>query len=495
MRPAAILKPNFHDGYCDSTGFGNAGVCETDDKGSFSNIRLPQSWDDAYQLCAARCLDCSRCNYVSLSLQWNDCSWFNECDLTSLHTEVRGHRSVRVRNATGRASFTSAEAPPQHEALWAHLRSLPRLSPGACWVQRCSAPRNHSLLAIGVAPVAHSWAADAEAHQSYGHIWRVVEAFFQCVVLEGIADAPFAATGSTPIRRRVLLPKSHRGSDGHTWALFRELVPLFSGSGTRLSISHAPLVPACPPPWAAEKQRCCHNASTRALLRQHYGGELKVAEMRPEPKHAQGADADATLRALRHVVWANLGVSDAQPDTVVFASNEGASNQRRIANEAVVARAVREAVAALKPQWRFLHQRLESLSYANELRLLRRTTMLIGLFGSGLHNCRFLPEGATVIQIHGALKGEIHRSSAYLYRDVCQTRMGLQWAGFAAPGWNCTWYGEDHPEDCEGAPDKEDFKTARVAPRAFAAFVRTALVGGEQRMGELARAYARDTFT
>ena len=251
MRPAAILKPNFHDGYCDSTGFGNAGVCETDDKGSFSNIRLPQSWDDAYQLCAARCLDCSRCNYVSLSLQWNDCSWFNECDLTSLHTEVRGHRSVRVRNATGRASFTSAEAPPQHEALWAHLRSLPRLSPGACWVQRCSAPRNHSLLAIGVAPVAHSWAADAEAHQSYGHIWRVVEAFFQCVVLEGIADAPFAATGSTPICRRVLLPKSHRGSDGHTWALFRELVPLFSGSGTRLSISHAPLVPACPPPFMA----------------------------------------------------------------------------------------------------------------------------------------------------------------------------------------------------------------------------------------------------
>lgn len=29
--------------------------------------------------CAARCKECSRCRYVSYSLQHRDCSWFNDC--------------------------------------------------------------------------------------------------------------------------------------------------------------------------------------------------------------------------------------------------------------------------------------------------------------------------------------------------------------------------------------------------------------------------------
>ena len=90
--------------------------------------------------------------------------------------------------------------------------------------------------------------------------------------------------------------------------------------------------------------------------------------------------------AMRHVVWANLGVYSVVPDTVVFVSNEGASNQRHIANEQAVADGVRRLVAHERPGWKFVHQRLETLSYANELRLMRRTTVLIALFGSAIHN-------------------------------------------------------------------------------------------------------------
>ena len=124
-------------------------------------------------------------------------------------------------------------------------------------------------------------------------------------------------------------------------------------------------------------------------------------------------------------------------------SSEAASNARRIADEAPLVEAVRAAIALRRPRWRFRHQRLESLSYASEMRLLRRTALLVSLYGSSLHNClaartqtlvslccraaarasvraaawagRFLPDGAIVLQIHGALKGEISRHDAWQY--------------------------------------------------------------------------------
>jgi capsular polysaccharide biosynthesis protein len=176
---------------------------------------------------------------------------------------------------------------------------------------------------------------------------------------------------------------------------------------------------------------------------------------------------------MRSVVWANLGVL-AEPSThrtaplVLFVRSDGASNHRRIVNEAALAASVRAVLAESRPQWRFRHQAFESLTYANELRLLRSVKVLIALYSASLTNCQFLPPGAIVLQIHGALRGEIERADTTKYaRDYCNAALGLRWAGFLAAGWNRTYPDEaDHP----------DFTNARVDPAAFGAFVRRAIV-------------------
>ena len=457
MSVSAAVPSGLSDGYCDSTGFGNEGACETDDKGAFSGISFSPrtTWEFATHVCRERCLSCARCNFISVSIHWRDCSWFNECALDRLHNDVAGHKSMRVRGSAGSEAGNPTAPLPALQALWPYLNNLPRVAPTSCWVDACSSARRsphpgvEARLAVGITAIAQSWAESAEAGGSYGHIWRVVESFFTCVVLENLAANETA-------HRRVLVPASLE-YNGASREPFRELLTLFSGSGSRMSLVRTPALPYCPPPWkVASSHQCCHNTSTRSALRHAHGGtSLRFVELRPWVS----GQLPAHLQAMRHVVWANLGVYETVPDTVVFASSEGATNARRIANEAAVAEAVRSVVTKYRPGWRFRYQRLESLTYANELRLLRRTTMLVALFGSSLHNCRFLPEGTIVLQVHGALKGETSRGGAYLYRDVCHRHMGLPWAAYAVPGW------------------KSDFAKAHVPLSEFGHFVSAALEG------------------
>jgi hypothetical protein len=46
--------------------------------------------------CRRRCLECERCHFISFSVNWEDCSWFAECDLTALKKDVGGFRTRRV---------------------------------------------------------------------------------------------------------------------------------------------------------------------------------------------------------------------------------------------------------------------------------------------------------------------------------------------------------------------------------------------------------------
>ena len=168
-----------------------------------------------------------------------------------------------------------------------------------------------------------------------------------------------------------------------------------------MHISRAPAVPAC---LLGSQQRgasrqCCLNATVRSSVRGVHGKDARFAELLPSrPEVPAGVSSHVYTRAMRHVVWANLGVESAAADLVLFVSNEGASNGRRIVNETALASAVRAHFDRVRPSWRFRHQRLESLSYGNEIRLMRRARVLISLFGSALHNCRFLDPSALVIQ-------------------------------------------------------------------------------------------------
>ena len=123
------------------------------------------------------------------------------------------------------------------------------------------------------------------------------------------------------------------------------------------------------------------------MMREH-GLRGGMREMRPQGPslYAPGGRGGWLVAAAREVIWANLGVYEEPPDaapTALFVSFDGASNQRRIADEAAVAEAVRGVVAKARPHWRFRRQRLEQLSYTNEMRLLRSTRLFICLFSAG----------------------------------------------------------------------------------------------------------------
>ena len=87
----------------------NTGSCIHSSKGSFG---LPKhaldSWTDAASYCLDRCKQCARCQHVSISLKWKDCSWFARCD--NLDATGPG-----VEFLSGRAPWFAAAAvePPQ----------------------------------------------------------------------------------------------------------------------------------------------------------------------------------------------------------------------------------------------------------------------------------------------------------------------------------------------------------------------------------------------
>ena len=192
---------------------------------------------------------------------------------------------------------------------------------------------------------------------------------------------------------------------------------------------------------------------------------LKFAEM----KSFQGI-SHTYLKTMRHVVWGNLGIGDETTypaDTVLFVSNVAASNARRIANESGLADVVREVVRQVKPEYRFRYQRLEALSFENEVRLIRRTRYMAVLFGAAISNCRFLPPGSLVLRLHGALKGEVTGNAPVCqYRSLCEGHLGVTVLGYAVPGWY-----RRYPEEAASP----DLMTARISPPALAHWVGRAL--------------------
>ena len=87
------------DGIC---GTAQRASCLRASKGSWALSEAnATSWRRALQTCGALCDGCRHCNYLSISLEWRDCSWFRACDLRSLdrnldkdRNKVKGFRSL-----------------------------------------------------------------------------------------------------------------------------------------------------------------------------------------------------------------------------------------------------------------------------------------------------------------------------------------------------------------------------------------------------------------
>lgn len=87
-------------GYCNATEFGDEGECtHAGDKGVLLlNERAAHSAELWALECLRACERCPRCRYISLSHEQRDCSWHTQCVLQSLHNQIPGFRSGRVRS-------------------------------------------------------------------------------------------------------------------------------------------------------------------------------------------------------------------------------------------------------------------------------------------------------------------------------------------------------------------------------------------------------------
>ena len=84
----------YHAGYCAATMDGDAGDCALGEQGSIKHDAT--SWAEAEVRCWHICAGCARCQYISVSVKWHECSWFAACDLSNLRTDVNGFRSAAV---------------------------------------------------------------------------------------------------------------------------------------------------------------------------------------------------------------------------------------------------------------------------------------------------------------------------------------------------------------------------------------------------------------
>lgn len=97
-----------HAGFCNTTDVG--GDCASGAQGAWQ-MRAEQTEhiDTLRAACLKLCDECERCRFASYSSRWRDCSWFHACDLSNLHSEIRGFETVQLGQVGG-ASFTSKGA-------------------------------------------------------------------------------------------------------------------------------------------------------------------------------------------------------------------------------------------------------------------------------------------------------------------------------------------------------------------------------------------------
>ena len=77
---------NMKHGYCERTGAGSTGdgECDIGNKGTWNLDHT--DWNSSINYCANLCQKCARCNHISLSIEFNDCSWYHTC--TTTHVDI-----------------------------------------------------------------------------------------------------------------------------------------------------------------------------------------------------------------------------------------------------------------------------------------------------------------------------------------------------------------------------------------------------------------------
>ena len=91
------------NGYCNTTTTSNTSDCASGESGAFSVDGASGALNNVTtlaQYCLAACAGCARCQFLTVSHRFADCSWYAACELEMLHTDLgRGFFSGRFREA------------------------------------------------------------------------------------------------------------------------------------------------------------------------------------------------------------------------------------------------------------------------------------------------------------------------------------------------------------------------------------------------------------
>ena len=114
--------------------------CASANFGSFGWRSTLVGWHDAVLWCSHLCHSCSRCQFISVSLRYRDCSWYRECALDALQQPPNG-RWETIRSGAPIAKHSLATAtnfslsPRWREPAPHAKRKALRLKATLPWVQ------------------------------------------------------------------------------------------------------------------------------------------------------------------------------------------------------------------------------------------------------------------------------------------------------------------------------------------------------------------------
>ena len=184
--------------------------------------------------------------------------------MTRLLQDIAGFRTYDIRPRSPSLSSTA-----RHRYSRPLLR-LPRnvstiQSEFPCWASQCGRPRLRAGAqrresapeqgTVGPRQLVMSFSyADLDHKESdYGHLWRSLEVFFQCVVQERL----LLLRAHREVSELTLLLPTSGSSPERQFSLFHEVQTLFSGPAARLHISRQKWIPVC----VGEAPSCCLNQS------------------------------------------------------------------------------------------------------------------------------------------------------------------------------------------------------------------------------------------
>ena len=95
-----FCKETNTDDTCEKSPYGHGGLKLSN---LLASVPTPHHWRAALQACQRACAACSRCNYITISLQADDCSWYEDCNIDNLKERWDGFYSMHMPNAKKKA--------------------------------------------------------------------------------------------------------------------------------------------------------------------------------------------------------------------------------------------------------------------------------------------------------------------------------------------------------------------------------------------------------